>query len=190
LAHETKVQNTPSKSARAGNGLYWSLMGQSSHSNPSRVLAQGHLILAPELFWVRTCSLNIYGVRCPHSPLHRRTPGARRIANGSSGPRRVVWRWRFSAGGQSTSGAALLCHDRLALTAKVPPWTSTPSAQLGGAMQAGAVVLGAAGQRPCLGHAMGCAGHSPTSAHAGLVPPARRNHLVTRGAAQQRTSPL
>jgi hypothetical protein len=94
-------------------------MGQGSHSSLYSVLTQGSLIPAPELFWVRTCSLDKTGVRWPLLPPRRRTPGARQIASGSPRWRRTVQCWLVADGGQATSRATLMCLGRLAHTAKV-----------------------------------------------------------------------
>jgi hypothetical protein len=182
LAHETRVQLTPSnltiQSAKTGSGFYWSLMGQGSHNSLSRVLTHGSLIPAPELFWVRTCSLDKTGVRWPLLPPRRRTPGARWIASGCPRWRHAVRCWIIADGGQASSRATLMCLGRLAHTAKVT------LLDLCG-RRAARREAASAGHRPSCGHTLGCAGHIHASTHTALSTLSQHNRLMSRGASRR-----
>jgi hypothetical protein len=113
--------------------------------------------MPPEHIWGMTDTLVL--PRC-------RAPGVRQNTSDIPQRQHVVRHQFLTAGGQASTRVSLLRLGRLTRTAKVPTWASTAGVQCGRARHAEVVVLGAVGQRPCRGHALGYAGHSRASARA------------------------
>jgi hypothetical protein len=136
-----------------------SVNAQKFQIRPVNYSGCGH---APEHIWGLTDTLAL--PRC--HPL-----GVRQNTSGIPRRQRAVRHQFLTAGGQVSTRVSRLRLGRLTCTTKVPTLVSTAGTQRGGARHAEAAVLSVAGQRPCPGHALGCAGHSCASTRAASTHP-------------------